>query len=128
MQFSIEMGSMRHKKYGLDNAFLGLCHRGGTNGAVVSHPGGRTGEHGPRPGGRRAQRLPSPDDGEKEVGKVKIHARTALAGFLLVATFFLWKEPRAYFLGALPLALLLLCPILHFFMHRGHGGQGEEKE
>lgn len=59
---------------------------------------------------------------------MKIHARTVLAGFLLVATFFLWKEPRTYILGALPWALLLLCPILHFFMHRGHGGRGEERE
>jgi hypothetical protein len=25
-------------------------------------------------------------------------------------------------LGALPYVLLLLCPIVHLFMHRGHGG------
>lgn len=46
---------------------------------------------------------------------------TALIGFLAVATFFLWEEHRAHILGALPWALLLLCPFLHFFLHGGHG-------
>ncbi len=55
---------------------------------------------------------------------MKIRARTVLAGFLLIATFFLWKEHRPHFLGALPWVLLLLCPILHLFMHRAHGGHG----
>jgi hypothetical protein len=39
-----------------------------------------------------------------------------------VALFFLWEEHEAHLLGALPYALLLLCPIIHLFMHRGHGG------
>jgi hypothetical protein len=44
--------------------------------------------------------------------------------FAAVAVFFLWEEHRAHVLGALPYALLLLCPIIHLFMHRGHGGHG----
>ncbi|HAU0280048.1 DUF2933 domain-containing protein [Legionella pneumophila] len=33
----------------------------------------------------------------------------------------------ASFLGASPLVLLvLLCPLMHLFMHRGHGGHGED--
>ena len=42
--------------------------------------------------------------------------------FLAVAAFFLWEEHRAHILGALPYALVLLCPFIHLFMHRGHGG------
>ena len=42
--------------------------------------------------------------------------------FLAIATFFLWDEHKAHILGALPYGLLLLCLIMHFFMHRGHGG------
>ena len=42
--------------------------------------------------------------------------------FLAIAAFFLWEEHRAHILGALPYALLLLCPIIHLFMHREHGG------
>ena len=41
--------------------------------------------------------------------------------FLAIATFFLWEEHRAHILGILPYVLVLLCPIIHLFMHRGHG-------
>jgi hypothetical protein len=47
----------------------------------------------------------------------------ALAGFLIVAAFFLLSEHRAHFFGFLPYLLLLLCPFLHFLMHGGHGGK-----
>ena len=46
--------------------------------------------------------------------------------FLAIALFFLWEEHRAHILGAVPYVLLLLCPIVHLLMHRGHGGQGPE--
>ena len=42
--------------------------------------------------------------------------------FLAIAIFFLWEEHRAHILGAVPYVLLLLCPFVHLFMHRGHGG------
>lgn len=44
-----------------------------------------------------------------------------LIGFLLVAGFFLLTEHRAHFFGALPYLLLLACPLMHLFMHHGHG-------
>ena len=44
--------------------------------------------------------------------------------FLAVALFLLWGEHKAHILGAAPFALLLLCPIIHLFMHRGHGNHG----
>lgn len=48
----------------------------------------------------------------------------ALLGLLAIAAFFLLTEHRAHLLGWLPLALLLLCPLLHLLMHGGHGGHG----
>ena len=39
-----------------------------------------------------------------------------------IAFYFLLTEHRAHFFGALPFLLLLACPIMHFFMHGGHGG------
>lgn len=42
--------------------------------------------------------------------------------FAAIAIFFLWEEHRAHILGLLPYALLLACPLIHIFMHRGHGG------
>ena len=44
--------------------------------------------------------------------------------FGAVAAFFLLSEHRAHFLGALPYLLLLACPLMHLFMHHGHGGHG----
>jgi hypothetical protein len=39
-----------------------------------------------------------------------------------VAGWFLWAEHRAHLLGALPYVILLACPLMHMFMHRGHHG------
>ena len=45
-----------------------------------------------------------------------------LCGFLLFAAFFLLTEHTAHALGVLPYLLLLACPVMHLFMHHGHGG------
>ena len=52
-----------------------------------------------------------------------LRSRTGLVllAFLGIAAFFLITEHTAHFFGILPFALLLLCPILHVFMHGGHG-------
>jgi Protein of unknown function (DUF2933) len=42
-------------------------------------------------------------------------------GFALVAAFFVLREHWGHVLGFLPYTLLLACPLMHFFMHRGHG-------
>lgn len=52
----------------------------------------------------------------------------ALLGFLAIAGFFLFTEHRAHVLGALPYVLLLLCPLLHLFGHRGHGHGAGDRE
>ena len=56
-----------------------------------------------------------------------IRSRTGvvLLGFLAVAAFFLVTEHTAHVFGYLPWALLLLCPLMHLFMHGGHGGHGD---
>lgn len=38
--------------------------------------------------------------------------------------FLLWEEHEAHIMGALPYVFLLLCPIIHFWMHRKHGHGG----
>lgn len=61
-----------------------------------------------------------------------------LLAFLAIAAFFLLTEHRAHVWGVAPYLLLLACPLLHFFMHRGHwrhggregshaGGQGADR-
>ncbi len=44
-----------------------------------------------------------------------------LLAFLAIAAFFLVTEHTAHVFGALPFLLLLLCPLMHLFMHGGHG-------
>ena len=45
-----------------------------------------------------------------------------LCAFLAIAGFFLWTEHRAHLFGISPYLILLSCPLIHLFMHRGHGG------
>ena len=57
----------------------------------------------------------------------------ALCGFLIVAGFFLLTEHTAHVLGVLPYLLLAACPLMHLFMHHGHGdahhhGEGAAKD
>ena len=53
-----------------------------------------------------------------------IAALALIAGVL----YFLLTEHRAHFFGALPYLILLLCPVMHIFMHRGHGGHGSSNK
>ena len=46
-------------------------------------------------------------------------------GFAVIgsaAAYFLLTEHLAHVIGALPYLLLLACPLMHVFMHGGHGG------
>lgn len=45
-----------------------------------------------------------------------------------IALYFLLTEHRAHFFFALPFLLLLACPLMHMFMHHGHGGHGGGEE
>lgn len=45
----------------------------------------------------------------------------ALIGFAAIAGFFLLREHKAHVVVWLPWLILLACPLLHIFMHGGHG-------
>jgi hypothetical protein len=45
-----------------------------------------------------------------------------LCGFLIVGGFFLLTEHTAHVFGVLPYLLIAACPLMHLFMHHGHGG------
>ncbi len=48
--------------------------------------------------------------------------------FLVIAVTLLLSEHRAHFLGVLPYLFLLACPLLHLFMHGGHGSHGGDRK
>ncbi len=54
-----------------------------------------------------------------------------LATLMLIsaALYFLIVEHGAHVLPYLPFLIILLCPLMHLFMHKGHGehGHGEHK-
>lgn len=47
-------------------------------------------------------------------------------GFLAAALLLLLTEHRAHVLGILPWLILLACPLMHLFMHHGHGEHHHE--
>ncbi len=49
-----------------------------------------------------------------------------LCGFIAIAGFFLITEHSAHLYGALPYMLLAACPLMHLFMHHGHGGHDHD--
>jgi hypothetical protein len=48
--------------------------------------------------------------------------KLAFLAFALIGTFFLIAEHRAHVLPWLPWLFLAACPLMHVFMHHGHGG------
>lgn len=43
-------------------------------------------------------------------------------GLIGAVLYFLLTEHRAHFIAVLPYLIIGLCPLMHLFMHRGHGG------
>jgi hypothetical protein len=61
------------------------------------------------------------------IGPMKSRTNIALIVFLVIAAFFLVTEHKAHLAGWIPLwpyFLLLPCPLMHLFMHGGHGHGG----
>ena len=47
---------------------------------------------------------------------------------LAVTGFYLATEHTAHLLGVLPYLFVLACPLMHVFMHRGHGHGGHHRD
>jgi len=69
-----------------------------------------------------------PDSGNK----TKSRANWVFIGFLLLAGYFLFTEHRAHLFGWLSSygiwLLLLACPLMHLFMHGGHGSHSSHRD
>jgi len=50
-----------------------------------------------------------------------------LIGLALTGGYILWGKYQEQLYAFLPYLVLLLCPLMHIFLHRGHGGQDNHK-
>lgn len=53
-------------------------------------------------------------------------AGIALCVALAVLGFYLLTEHTAHVFGVLPYLFILACPLMHLFMHHGHGHHGHD--
>ena len=53
------------------------------------------------------------------------YSRTGFFAFAAIAAVLIAYEHRLHLLGLLPWLFLLACPLMHRFMHHGHGGHGQ---
>jgi hypothetical protein len=58
---------------------------------------------------------------KKAIDRPAVAAAVGLVGGAIL----FFPEVRGLLLSALPFLILLLCPLMHVFMHRGHGGHGD---
>ena len=63
--------------------------------------------------------------------KSQVSAKWVFVGFILIAAYFLITEHRAHVTGWLSAygiwLFLLACPLMHLFMHHGHGDHGSSE-
>ncbi|MEY9494427.1 DUF2933 domain-containing protein [Bradyrhizobium elkanii] len=64
----------------------------------------------------------------RQAMSMKSKAGLVLAGFLAIAGVLLFTEHRAHVLGLLVWLPLLACPLMHVFMHGGHGHRGGQSQ
>ena len=64
----------------------------------------------------------------RQAMSMKSKAGLVLVGFLIIAGALLFTEHRAHVLGVLIWLPLLACPLMHVFMHGGHGHHGSHDQ
>lgn len=68
----------------------------------------------------------SHDHDDSGNGQSWLFSRTGIATIVAVSVlgFLVYEGHGAHLLGLLPYLLILSCPLMHIFMHGGHGGHG----
>jgi hypothetical protein len=73
-----------------------------------------------------------PDEAQHDESAWRPRVKLVFVVFALIGAFFLIAEHRAHVLPWLPWLFLAACPLMHVFMHHGHGrqrhGAGEVSE
>ena len=61
------------------------------------------------------------DQQHEDEDKVIQKSKYVKIGFFIFIAYFLWMEHRVHVIEYLPFIILAACPLMHIFMHRGHG-------
>ena len=69
-----------------------------------------------------------PDEPRHDESAWRPRVRLVLLAFGVIGAFFLIAEHRAHVVPWLPWLLLAACPLMHVFMHRGHGDHDHRGE
>lgn len=74
--------------------------------------------------------MPRKNDSAHDGGASRLFSRGGIATLvaLPILGFLIFTGHGLHLLGWLPFLLILACPLMHFFMHGGHGGHHREKE
>jgi hypothetical protein len=70
----------------------------------------------------------SDDRSAREGMSLRSRVGLVLAGFLVIAGALLFTEHQAHVLGLLVWLPLLVCPLMHVFMHSGHSHHGSHQQ
>lgn len=63
----------------------------------------------------------------KECSSHKRNLKWGITALMVIGAGFLMVQHWVHVPQYLPYLLLALCPLMHIFMHRGHGGHGEDQ-
>ena len=67
-----------------------------------------------------------PHDHLPNANNTSSRARWVFLAFLVMGGALLFTEHRAHVLGIVPWLFVLACPLMHVFMHGGHGHGGHQ--
>ncbi|NYS59366.1 DUF2933 domain-containing protein [Vreelandella salicampi] len=51
-----------------------------------------------------------------------------LAGFVILVGYLMGTDHRFHLFQAFPFLFLAVCPLMHIFMHKHHGGHGDKAD
>jgi len=68
-------------------------------------------------------------EGKKSGGRApsRLFTWVFLLGLAVLTAFYLLMKHQSHLLGALPLLILLACPLMHVFMHRGRKSPSDQR-
>lgn len=72
--------------------------------------------------------LPSSSNNDAQCGATIWRSKWVFGGFAAIVVLMLAVEHRMHLVAWLPWIILAACPLMHLFMHGGHGSHGNDSK